>query len=69
MSGARIRALVALDRDVDWPQIEQTLTRDDGVEVVGVLDDLDDAWEAIDESRADLLLVACSGLRRTGRST
>ncbi len=61
MSGTRIRALVALDRDVDWPEIEQTLSRDDGVEVVGVLDDLDDAWEAIDESRADLLLIACSG--------
>jgi pilus assembly protein CpaE len=61
MSGGRIRALVALDRDVDWPQIEKTLTHDDGVEVVGVLDDLDDAWEAIDESRAELLLIACSG--------
>jgi len=61
MSGGRIRALVALDRDVDWPQIEQTLTHDDGVEVVGVLDNLDDAWGAIDESRAELLLIACSG--------
>ena len=61
MSAARIRALVALDRDVNWPEIEQTLSRDDGIEVVGVLDNLDDAWEAIDESRAELLLIACSG--------
>jgi len=61
MSSTRIRTLVALDRDVNWPEIEQTLSRDGVVEVVGVLDSLDDAWEAIDESRAELLLVACSG--------
>jgi len=61
MSGARIRALVALDRDVNWQEIEQTLSRDDGVEVTGVLDNLDEAWEAIDESRAELMLLACSG--------
>jgi pilus assembly protein CpaE len=61
MTNTRIRALVALDRDVNWKDIEQTLSRDDGIEVVGVLDDLDDAWEAIDESRAELLLLACSG--------
>ncbi|HXY82025.1 MAG TPA: AAA family ATPase [Gaiellaceae bacterium] len=61
MTSTRIRALVALDRDVNWKDIEQTLSRDDGIEVVGVLDDLDDAWEAIDESRAELLLLACSG--------
>ena len=61
MSRAQIRAIVALDRDVDWPEIEKSLSRDDGVEIVGVLDGLEDAWEAIDESRAELLLVACSG--------
>src|SRR5689334_10968867 len=61
MAAQRIRTLVALDRDVDWRQVEQTLAHDEGVEVIGVLDGLDEVWDAIEESRADLLLVVCSG--------
>jgi pilus assembly protein CpaE len=56
-----MRALVALDRDVEWREVEQMLAHDDGVEVVGVLDGLEEVWDAMEESRADLLLVACAG--------
>jgi pilus assembly protein CpaE len=61
MSGAPIRTLVAIDSDVDRGLIEQTLSRDSGVEIVGVLDGLDDVWDVLDQSTAELLLVACSG--------
>jgi len=61
MTFPQIRALVALDRDVEWTEVESMLASDDTVEVVGVLDGLEEVWEAIEESRADLLLIVCSG--------
>jgi hypothetical protein len=63
--GDRISALVALDRDVDWRQVEHTLAHADGVEVIGVLDGLEEVWDAIEESRADLLLVGYSPQRES----
>jgi pilus assembly protein CpaE len=61
MTAAPIRALVALDRGVDWPDVERSLSRSEGIEVTGVLETLEDAWDALEESRAELLLVVCSG--------
>ena len=61
MSSVPIRALVALDSGVDWREVERSITPGGGVEVAGVLESLDDAWDELEESRADVLLVACSG--------
>jgi len=60
MTPPRIRALAVVDTGVDWPAIEHTLSRD-RVEVMGVIDGLEEVWEPIEESRADVLLVACVG--------
>jgi len=61
MSAVPIRAIVALDEGVEWRNVERSILPGGGVEVAGMLESLDDAWDALEESRADILLVACSG--------
>jgi pilus assembly protein CpaE len=60
MSAVPIRALVALDSGVEWRDVERSILPG-SVEVAGVLESIDDAWDELEESRADVLLVACSG--------
>jgi pilus assembly protein CpaE len=60
MSAAPIRALVALDSGVEWRDVERSILPG-GVEVANVVEGIDDAWDELEESRADVLLVACSG--------
>ena len=57
---ARIRALGVVDTGVEWPEVEQMFSRDH-IEILGVIDGLEEVWEEIEESRADVLLVACTG--------
>src|SRR4051812_46794817 len=61
MSAVPIRAIVALDEGVEWRNVERSILPGGGVEVAGMLESLDDAWDELEESRADVLLVACSG--------
>ena len=50
--------LLAVDKDLNRENIENLLTREGGVELVGVVDDLDSVWAALDATNAELLVVA-----------
>ena len=56
-----LRTLVAVDTGVDVHEITNTVTSDGNVSVVGVVDGLDDAWRALQDSSCDVLVVACQG--------
>ncbi len=58
MTNVPIKLLLAVDKDLDREQIESLLTREGGVELVGVVDDLDSVWAALDATNAELLVVA-----------
>jgi pilus assembly protein CpaE len=57
----RIKALVALDTGMTAEAVGRALPRDGHIELVGVVDGLDDALTALQETPADLLVVACAG--------
>jgi len=56
-----LRTLVAVDHGVDVHDITNTVTSDGIVSVVGIIDGLDDAWRALQDSSCDVLVVACQG--------
>ena len=56
-----IRALVALDRDVNHEMVRATLPADSMIQVVGMVDGLEESWRILQETPADVVLVACSG--------
>lgn len=56
-----LRTLVAVDHGVDLHEITATVTSDAVVSVVGIIDGLDDAWRALQDSSCDVLVVACQG--------
>jgi pilus assembly protein CpaE len=55
------RTLVALDTGVAAETVRQSLPVDGDISVVGVIDGLDDAWQTLQETAVDLVLVACAG--------
>ena len=56
-----LRTLVAVDHGVDLHDITNTVASDGVVSVVGIIDGLDDAWRALQDSSCDVLVVACHG--------
>ena len=52
---------MAVDHGVDIHEITSTVTSDGAVSVVGIIDGLDDAWRALQDSSCDVLVVACQG--------
>jgi pilus assembly protein CpaE len=56
-----IKALVALDTNVSYEMIQAALPVDTSVQVVGMIEGLDEAWNTLQETNADLLIVACGG--------
>ena len=60
MSG-RIRALVALDSNVDRDVVQAALPHDDKIEIAGLVEGLDDAWSTLQATPSELLVVACTG--------
>ncbi|MEO7118154.1 MAG: AAA family ATPase [Candidatus Limnocylindrales bacterium] len=61
MIAERVRVLVAVDSGVDLRAVEALLSEDAAMHVLGVVDGMDDGWSAVQESRPDLLVVACAG--------
>lgn len=57
MSVRTIRAVVAVDSAVDRPAVQALLPED--VEYVGALDVYDGSWAMLEETQADVLIVAC----------
>jgi len=56
-----IRALVALDKDVDREVVHAALPADSDIHVVGLVDGLEESWSALQATSTDLLVVACAG--------
>jgi pilus assembly protein CpaE len=60
MTGS-FKTLVAVDKDVDVEALNSVLPTDDGVQIVGVVEGLDESWKTLQETPTDLLVVACAG--------
>jgi pilus assembly protein CpaE len=60
MSGP-IRTLVALDQGADRTVVETALPSVPGIQVLGVIDGLDESWSALQETPADVVVVATPG--------
>ena len=51
-----IKTLVALDTNVSYEMIQAALPVDTSVQVVGMVEGLDEAWNTLQETNADLLI-------------
>jgi pilus assembly protein CpaE len=56
-----IQALVAVDAGVDDGQLQAALPSDSGIDVIGIVEGLNESWETLQETSADLVVVACAG--------
>ena len=56
---APIRVLVAVDDGVDGDIVQGALPSDDGIQIVGVVDGLEESWTTLQEVPTDLLAVVC----------
>jgi pilus assembly protein CpaE len=56
-----VKTLVALDTNVSYEMIQAALPVDTSIQVVGMIEGLDEAWSTLQETTADLLIVACGG--------
>src|SRR4051794_39004292 len=56
-----LRTLVAVDSGLDVHDITHVVTSDGAISVIGVVDGLDEAWRALQDSSCDVLVVASQG--------
>jgi pilus assembly protein CpaE len=56
---APIRVLVAVDDGVEDDVVQAALPSDNGVQIVGVVDGLEESWTTLQEVPTDLLAVVC----------
>ena len=56
---ASISAVIALDPGVDRQMVQSILPQDGGIEFVGALDVYENSHEMLDDTQADVVLVAC----------
>jgi pilus assembly protein CpaE len=56
-----IKTLVALDAGVSYDMIQAALPADSSLQVVGMIEGLDEAWTTLQETHADLVIVATAG--------
>jgi pilus assembly protein CpaE len=60
MAGS-IHALVAVDTGVDSQTIQAMLPDGGGIEVVGIINGLEEAWRTLQETAPDLVVIVCEG--------
>ena len=58
---SQIRTLIALDEGVDRELLQAALPPESDIHFVGVVDGLEESWNALQETPTDLLVVACRG--------
>jgi len=58
---AQIKVLVAMDAGVDQDVVQSALPSDATIQIVGLVDGLEESWATLQETPADLLVVACAG--------
>jgi pilus assembly protein CpaE len=56
-----IHALVAVDVGVDSQTVQSMLPDGGGIEVVGIINGLEEAWRTLQETAPDLVVIACEG--------
>jgi pilus assembly protein CpaE len=56
-----IRTLIALDQGVDRDAVQAALPSESDVHIVGLVDGLEESWNALQATSTDLLVVACPG--------
>jgi len=61
MTGEQFRVLVTIEKGVDPQTVQQSLPVYSGVHLVGLVDGLDEGWMTLQETPADLLMIACAG--------
>jgi pilus assembly protein CpaE len=57
----RIKTLVALDAGVRPETVEAALPEGSNIQVVALVDGLEESWTTLQETAADLVIVACAG--------
>jgi len=57
MSGQPIRALFALDDDVETTSFEHSLVGGPSLQIVGIVSGLEAGWRSIEETSPDLLVL------------
>jgi pilus assembly protein CpaE len=56
-----IRALIALDSDVDRDLVHAALPSESQIHIVGLVDGLEESWTALQATSTDIVVVACEG--------
>jgi pilus assembly protein CpaE len=56
-----IRALIALDSDVDRDIVHAALPPESSIHIVGLVDGLEESWTALQATSTDIVVVACEG--------
>jgi len=56
-----IRALIALDSDVDREAVHAALPAESDIHIVGLVDGLEESWTALQATSTDIVVVACEG--------
>ena len=60
MSG-HVMTLVALDAGVDRDTVQNALPEGSDIQVVALVDGLEESWTALQETKIDLVVIACGG--------
>jgi pilus assembly protein CpaE len=60
MSAVTIRAVVAVDSEVDRQLVQAALPQEESIDFVGALDVYEGSWSMLEDTKADVVLVACS---------
>jgi pilus assembly protein CpaE len=55
------KALVAMEEGVDAGMLQASLPDEGAIHIVGVVEGLDASWDVLQETPADMLVVACNG--------
>jgi pilus assembly protein CpaE len=58
---ATVRAFVAVDPSVDRSLVQEALPAAGDIEILGVINGLEESWNALQEAPVDLVVVACGG--------
>src|SRR5256885_1086473 len=58
---AAVRTFVAVDPSVDRSLVQEALPSSGEIEILGVINGLEESWNALQEAPVDLVVVACGG--------
>jgi pilus assembly protein CpaE len=58
----RVKTLVAMEEGVDARMVEASMPSEGNVQIVGMVEGFDASWDVLQETPADLLVVACNGV-------